>query len=658
MAIRTKTIEYAFPASEASVAAATARAFTQITVYIPETTNRTFKSCFLIVYVQDNVTTAASPTSWRIQAAVGGAALDTTGDGAALTDTITNTGEQCAWMFTRDVTSLFTADTGAGGWMNATPATSRAFDCTITIATSSTINASCKLVITYDYDDSATTKIKTVKIPIESATGARTTSLVEIGTNQVPLLDNFLPEASKTYRDIFFEIYCNDGTATSGAADFTLGLALDAEAADNTGTIEAGLLSARSMYYIWKRTDMTTNAAHAFKASVSSTAGGTFDCLGAILVVTYEYNESSTSTVINSLQLPAFDAAGFLGGSTSTDLSRATKSFFIEEPASITLVQSGVQVFLIDSAAVTLNIKCGSQTARAYTLPSRTMCGGWGLIHRIDSGGAQGAGITLASGLNTLTMDLYSGSTTSGSIGTASSAILYLNYTSGKSAASGGTCNHNHTVQWFSQKTIADTINREYTAFAPVINETSYYLNSVGYEILSFCTTPTTSVSLGYFCLTLKAEYKSGEGPADGWCEIYSGLFLSDNEEGVHIQVGKALDNFLRYPTDPDTNRMNIETSRKYRLEAVVPMYTSFYMFYTYHTITKTISGTVTGYTGDGSGITVEAHRTDTDEKIGSTTTAAGGTYSITWYDNTINVYTHARQDATHVGRSDDDLGT
>jgi hypothetical protein len=648
MTIRTKTIEYAFPASEASVAAATARVFTTLTIYIPETTGRIFKSCFLLVYVQDNVTTAASPVSWRIQARFGSTALDTTGDGATLTDTITNSGEQQSWMFTRDITALFTGDTGAGGWMNATPATNRTFDVSLTIATSSTINASCKVVITYEYDDSATTRIKTVKIPIESATGARTTSLVEIGTNQVPLLDTFCPEASKTFRDIFFEIYTNDGTATSGAVDFTLGLSLDAEAADNTGTIEAGLLSARSFYYLWKRTDMTTNVVHAFKASVSSIAGGTFDCLGAVLVVTYEYNEASTTTVLNSIQVPAFDAVGFLGGTAAGDLSRAKKQLFIEEPTTITLVQSGIQVFLIDSGAVTLNIKVGAQTARAYTLPAKDRCGGWGVIHRIDSGGAAGAGITLARGLNTLTLDIYTGSATFGSIGTAATAIMLLNYTSGK--ATGGTQVHNQTRCWFSQKTIADTQQREYTTFTPEIPESTYYLNGLGFFIISF----NAGTAQGYQCLTLKTEWKTGEGPEDGWNEIYSGLYNSDAEEGVHIQVGKGLDDFKRYPTDPDTNRKDIEATRKYRIECVIASYNSFFLFYTYHNITNTISGTVSGYTGDGSGITVEIHRTDTDEKIGSVSTSVGGTYTFIWYDNTINCYAHARQDTTHLGRSDD----
>jgi hypothetical protein len=644
MTVRTKTIEYAFPASEGNIAAGSARAFTQITVYIPETSSRTFKSCFLMVYVQDNVTTAASPTSWRIQAAVGGAALDTTGDGATITDTIGNTGEQCAWMFMRDVTALFTADSGSGGWTNASPATSRTMDCTVTIATSTTINASCKLVITYEYDDSATTRIKTVKIPIESATGARTVSLVEIGTNQVPTLDTFLPEASKTYRDIFFEFYVNDGS--NGTTDWTLGLALDSEARDACGTIENGLQSARSMYYIWKRTDMATNSTHALKADVSSTSGGTFDCLGAVLVVTYEYSESSTSSVINSIQLPAIQLQGYNGGSTSANLARFQQKFFCEEPGTLTLVQSGIQFFLIDSGAVTLNVKAGSQSARAYTLPARAMCGGWGLLQRIDSNGAQGAGMTLARGENTLTVDVYSGSTTIGSIGTGLSGIVYLNYTSDKSAVSGGTANHAQTRQHFTQATAADAQRREFTAFAPVINESNYYLMGVGFELIHFW----GGTSQG---LNLRAELQSGEGAADGWRDLGSFIVLTDAEEGVHIFAFYATPHYLRYPTDPDTSRMNIETSRMYRVENVTTAYLSMFMFYTYHTIPFSISGTVSGYTGDGSGITVEAFRSDTGEKIGSTTTAAGGTFTIVWYDSAITAFCAARQDATHVGRSD-----
>lgn len=81
-------------------------------------------------------------------------------------------------------------------------------------------------------------------------------------------------------------------------------------------------------------------------------------------------------------------------------------------------------------------------------------------------------------------------------------------------------------------------------------------------------------------------------------------------------------------------------------------------MWITYHTITFTISGTVSGYSGDGSGLTVSIYRADNKEIVGETTTAAGGGYSLTWYDNTIDIFGECREDATHVGRSDNSTAT
>jgi hypothetical protein len=69
--------------------------------------------------------------------------------------------------------------------------------------------------------------------------------------------------------------------------------------------------------------------------------------------------------------------------------------------------------------------------------------------------------------------------------------------------------------------------------------------------------------------------------------------------------------------------------------------------------IAWTVSGTISGYTGDGSGITVEIFRVDTGEKVLQATTAAGGTFSKTWFENTISLFASARQDSTHAGRSE-----
>jgi hypothetical protein len=46
MAIRTKTIEYALPASNGNITSTATRVFDPLMVYIPETGSRRFRSCF------------------------------------------------------------------------------------------------------------------------------------------------------------------------------------------------------------------------------------------------------------------------------------------------------------------------------------------------------------------------------------------------------------------------------------------------------------------------------------------------------------------------------------------------------------------------------------------------------------------------------------
>jgi hypothetical protein len=109
---------------------------------------------------------------------------------------------------------------------------------------------------------------------------------------------------------------------------------------------------------------------------------------------------------------------------------------------------------------------------------------------------------------------------------------------------------------------------------------------------------------------------------------------------------------FKMHPTDPDTSVMAVEGSRKYRTMGTAALWSGIYACVTYHAITYTIAGQVLGYTGNGSGITINIYRSDTKELVQTATTVAGGSYTAAWYDNTIPVYVEARQDDAHVGRS------
>jgi hypothetical protein len=82
----------------------------------------------------------------------------------------------------------------------------------------------------------------------------------------------------------------------------------------------------------------------------------------------------------------------------------------------------------------------------------------------------------------------------------------------------------------------------------------------------------------------------------------------------------------------------------------------------TYHGISYTITGSINGYTGDGSGIIVECIESGSNNtnvgKIFQTTTSVGGVFSGSVYDNTKQYFVTARQSATLTSRSDDGTGS
>lgn len=625
MVVRQKTIEYAFPTNTVSVATATRLDFPEITLYIPEVTNRVFRSVIVEVYAQDDVTVAATITANLVGIKLGAVAFSD----FANTISYTNSGEQCAWMFQIDATSYFDANFGAGA--------SQTCQVGMMITGSSTVNQCARLIITYDYEEQDT-QVKTVRIPLESNVGSLTTSLVEIGTDQIPALDTFLPEASKTYRYIWFEIEGNDGTV--GTVDYTHGVALDAEARTPSGTIEAGLNSARWFRRIWVRNDMTTNAVHKFLMDTTSAAGGTFDHLAIVLCVTYEYSSVSSTTILNSIRLPLRVNAASTSGSSSADKDLATIDFYIEEPATISLVQSGIVFQWQQDTASNLAIMCGSQTARSYVDLSKAYCGGMSCSHRIDSGSASGEGITLARGKNTLTIYAYSNQ--SNVRHNALNGIVYLNYTSSKSGTYGGT--HNHTVIYCGHTKNSNAYLVQTQAIAPVIPETAYYCSNIAWTAVLNKISTTTALG----AVAMSVEWNSGEKYSEGTADIGALFGWSDAEAGICMFAKTVIDYFERYPGDTvsPNDRMPLEVSRNWFL-ACSKQPTSSMLYITYHSITYTIAGTIHG-TGGGT-VSWKVHQVNTGDIIGAGT---GTSPSITWYDNTIQCYIEAYEDAAHAGRS------
>src|SRR6185369_11796685 len=358
-----------------------------------------------------------------------------------------------------------------------------------------TSNVNVVLEISYEFDDSAqATRVKTVMIPIESITGNLTKVLAQIGTKQVPQLTGagspFCPENSPTLVDLFFWFYSYEGG--DGTTNYSLAVSLDAEAEANFGAFNKAQGAQVDIQLIWQRLDMDTTTTHALKARGNNVTN-MMTCIGAVLYFTYTYTVAGTTRIVNSLQIPVVtDRAQRKGGEAAGDAASCVQSIFLEEPGTLSLVQSGFLSYNYAESTpagtqgVTLSVAIGAQAERAYTLVVGTSAGkGVGphsFIQRFDAGGAQGAGITLARGENTLTVKARQTSVANTYPLRSFGGIAYLNYQSdvptlGISAA-------NHTISLLLQATTnfgpsSTGMAADIAAVAPTFPESLYWLTSI-----------------------------------------------------------------------------------------------------------------------------------------------------------------------------------
>lgn len=627
MAIRNQTIRWSFLQDNATVATGVNRDLTADTVYVPENSSRAFRSVIFEIAYLDTVTTATNETARAVSIqidALGFSALTT------ISGTLTASGENQVMVWRYDATSYFQTNfTG----------TSHSVQVRINSTGPGTNNATASVFINYDYDDaSQTTRIKTVPFLIQSTVGALTTSLASIGSNQIPDLDATLPEASKVYRNISFELWVNESTSAN-TADPTLGLALDAEAEVTDGAHETQLVSARPYRRIWVRNDMDTTTTHDLKARTSNTEA-TFNNIGGVLWVTYEYDHDSSTSLINTVIYKRTMSEGSTGMTTSGDASVIQIPFSIQETNPV-LVQSGALFAVHTPGAGNINLQFDSQTNQAWAVPALLFCGTSQFIHqRFDSGGSLGVGFpTFARGFNTLTLNAFYSVATSLQL----YATVFLNYTSDK--MSGGSGVHNHSILKQVHAGGAGAINTPATSQSLTIPESNYYLSQSGFDSVVY-----PSAAFNTYEIILKKTVGEGNGylPVPDGIQILSG----DAELGPRQMMVGVTGNLKQYPTDPRPGRVDVETSRSIYYRLTTAAQRDLIWWATYHGITYTVAGTLSGYTGDGSGITVDVYRTDTDEKVATATSSIGGGFTTIWYDNTVAIYCVAYQSSTRKGVS------
>jgi hypothetical protein len=646
MATRIKTIEFSTQTIITTLGAATNRDLAGSTsIFIPET-GITFKSVVLYVDCTNDAGAVVSLTLPTISITLGAAAIST----LTLQNPLANSAEQEVWSFSRDVTSYFTTN-----WTG----TNMTWSTRVNFTGLATANHSSKVIITYQFDDSASTQIKTIRIPIESTRTSLTTSWQTVGgATAIPdITGAYLPETEKTIRQIYLELWGNAGT--NNTTNYTWQTRINGGTAIDTWRSNSALNSAVWAHSIINITSENLTAARSLECIVNGVTSRIMTC-GGMIVVTYEFNPVTSTTIYNSLLLGAVDTSGWIGGTTSAEQGVWERNIYIEEPDIITLKESSLCLFQNDSSNYTFNIRVSgdtsSQTAySAYVMTSGNIqCGTYSLVHRIDAGGQNGAaGISLKRGKNLYRVQFYSGTAQAG---WNLSGFMILNYTSGKHPE--GISKHTHSVY----QHVSDNLNsgsRTSTSLTiqPSIPETNYSLIGFLYW-LSYNIAATTDINFTVDAEVVSTDTLQG---GDGWTSLYNGTSRSDNENMNGWIFAAARTNFKRWEGDPEPDRLNIKTSRRYRISSGGLFTGSMGYWYTYNDINYTVSGTCSGYSGNGSGIGVDIYRVVSntqDEMILNLTTTAGGIFNGKWIDNTDTLYATARQDDTHVGRSANGFAT
>jgi hypothetical protein len=642
MTMRTKTVAYPFDTLTTGLAATTRHEFAAITITLPETVRRTFKSVAVEITARDDSATAVSMTAWLIGIKLGAAAFTD----VSVTSTMLHTSEHQSWLRqSGNLAAYFNTNFGSGATQTCQVA--------VSFTAMPSINVTAKLIVTYEYDDDAqATLVKTVPIVIDSPTAVLTAVAALVGgAGAIPRLTGgatpFLPEASVTILDVWLEVEGNEAAAANTA--WQLGVTIDAAAEVLDGSHRQDLISSIRYKYIHRLTGLDPTAAHDLK--LRGTTASRMNWASCVVWVTYTYDVATTTRVNNVLALP------FQVGSPLPVLAFGvtywTHRFQVREPGTITLKQSGV-VLNSEPRNASTNasqvLAAGSQAIRTYTFTAQTApAGGVTLSHRIDAGAQAGAGgLTLAAGSNTLDLKLYS--STAGEHH-AVNGMCYLVYES--DVASEGEGAHAHSTYWGIRGTAAAGLNETLAAMdvTPNLPEAWYCLDHVAHVL--------HHAPPGEYGFTLTFQSVAPDERLASVRALWAGKHPSGSQTIGHFTAaGEITDRFKRFESDarhPDLMDINLARAMACLTNARNAAHRSHSMWITYSALERYVADVVGGYdpSGDGSGITVEVFDPD-DQKVYTDVTTIGGDYSAIVADSRSGYYAVARQGATRVGRSDD----
>ena len=529
-----------------------------------------------------------------------------------------------------------------------------------------------QVFLTIGYNDQSPRQIKTAIIPIRKDIEVASLERTESTIGFLPALtgaNGILCESGVSLKHLSVLYNAHGHSRAARSLPYKICLRLEGEATQSFSEIlTAGSSTLRGNPLTFISTlgfDQNSDVPF-FGSTVSLSAGiaAQFWAMG-LAFATYEFSLSGTTRVLNSAAYPFFKP----GDSTYIDgTSNSSRSYSLDipirvaEPGAITVMHSGLMVYYtmgsipnptrkklrIGSSEITLSNNFAAPTIEGFPFQ-------W----PVGNSAGYGTMISLSYGINPVTFTLVDyGATAQVMRDIAISGILWVNYQSDVPMSGIGTATH--VLMGGFSKPQANTGNS--TAYgvhtSPVdswVPMPDYYrVLGVGCQMMDCRESGTSNYRLSVYL-----GYMPGEG---GGRKYHRGsvFALNSNDNATYRNVIDLTDAYKRTPFI-DSDRAALEITRSAHFHTTRSQgsgsgdFTAYYpcLIVCYESVHDVEDRTLTGFSGDGSGIEVLTFQKETNQLVYRTTTSANGRYQVkipvagTFFD-------YARESGTRVGASDD----
>lgn len=655
MAIRSKTIEY--PLGQVSDIISSASLYTHPTstmLYIAETGSRVIRNAFIEIFWRDRSTLTTNRPSVNTQSLflqLGNNKVET----SSLIILVPDTGEQVSFVSGYDVTSYFSSSFGN----DISQSLQWQFRYTVNPPSQSytMVGLYPQLYITYTYDDNnASIRSKTATIPLNFSGSLNAERLIDF----IPALDTYCTESNKTFDSIWCEV--EGGNMHTTTTTYSMSYHLDNN--PPTESFEIVNPNGTGTWIKWLLNLNETDTSVPHNLGINNSITTALHSRNMVtLKATYRYNHDNSNYILNTPSIamnetvarPWFNVEG-------TDVACFDYcDFNIQEPEPIIQGNCAFRIFTGYTATVTLQVHpaTGSLVNCGLTQASVEACSA-ALQIRFDSGSGSTTFTNeqttpLVRGNNRFALGYGSADVQRlSSLGT----HVLLNYISGKDPRGDGV--HAHTLTEMAATSsilpVYDGINNQYGRCElrrPSIYDTNYHIHGWCLDSTFF----GSAANLTPFITAIDNITTNSSSFQYSVTDVKL-LYSSDSENGVFRMIFPFNNYYTKFPNS--VKRKNELGDLPFIRTVGARSFLKSLM--TYDSIFYTITGSISGYTGDGSGILVDCIESGSEYsnegKIFQTITAVGGTFSGSVYDNTKKYYVTARQSSTLTSRSDDATGS